>query len=95
MNNNLKNINLFLFFAIVASAAALILTGTNAYNVMEEVLENSEHSQIINDRVENIRFFDEALTNSALLAASTGDARWEKRYRDFEPKLDSAIQDLI
>ena len=93
--NNLKNPNLFLFFAFVSSAVVLILVGTHTYNVMEDVLENSAHSQIIRDRVENIRFFDEVLTSSALLAASSGNVQWEKRYRLFEPKLDSAINELL
>ncbi len=93
--NNLKNPNLFLFFAFVSSAVVLILVGTHTYNVMEDVLENSAHSQIIRGRVENIRFFDEVLTSSALLAASSGNAQWEKRYHLFEPKLDSAINELL
>ncbi|MDP2337536.1 MAG: PAS domain S-box protein [Bacteroidota bacterium] len=89
------NPNLFLFFALLSSAIVLILVGAHTYNVMEDVLENSGHSQIIRDRVENIRLLDEVLTSSALLAASTGDAQWEKRYRLFEPKLDSAINELL
>ena len=35
---------------------------------------------------------DEVLTMSARMAASTGDVKWEKRYRQFEPELDSAIK---
>ncbi|MFA6270959.1 MAG: PAS domain-containing sensor histidine kinase [Candidatus Paceibacterota bacterium] len=95
MISNLKNPNLFLFFAIVSSAIVLILGGTRAYNIQEDVLKNSEGSQKIGARVENIRFFDEVLTGSTLLAASTGNTQWEKRYRLYKPKLDSAINELL
>lgn len=89
------NPNLFLFFALFSSAIVLILVGNHTYNVMEDVLGNSGHSQEISARVENIRLFDEVLTSSALLAASTGNVQWEKRYRLFELKLDSAIHELL
>jgi PAS domain S-box-containing protein len=94
ININLKNPNLFLFFAIVSSAIVLILGGIRAYNIQEDVLKNSEESQRIGTLVENIRFFDEVLTGSTLLAANTGNAQWEKLYRFYEPKLDSAINEL-
>jgi PAS domain-containing protein len=36
---------------------------------------------------------DEVLTMSARLAAITGELRWEKRYRHFEPQLDASIKE--
>src|ERR1035437_9293848 len=95
INNNLKIPNLFLFFAIFSSAIVLIITGIHTHKVMQDVLKNSERSQIIRGHIENIRHFDDVLTSSALLAASTGNVQWEKRYRLFEPKLDSAINKLL
>jgi len=95
MNGNLKNPDLFLFFAIVSSAIVLILVGTHTYNVMGDVLENSKQAQIERSYIKDIPFFDEVLTNSTLLAATTGDAQWEKRYRLVEPKLDHVIKYLI
>jgi len=38
---------------------------------------------------------DEVLTMSARMAAATGDARWEQRYRQYEPQLDAAIKEAI
>ncbi|MBK2125526.1 hypothetical protein, partial [Fangia hongkongensis] len=35
--------------------------------------------------------YDEVLTNSARMAAFTGDLSWEARYREYETKLDSAL----
>ncbi|MCX6543383.1 MAG: PAS domain S-box protein [Acidobacteria bacterium] len=37
---------------------------------------------------------DEALTMSARLAAATGEEQWETRYRQTEPKLDAALQQV-
>ena len=42
-----------------------------------------------------IMLFDEGLTMSARMAATTGDLKWEARYREFEPQLDAAIQEAI
>ena len=38
---------------------------------------------------------DEVLTDSARMAAITGDTRWEERYRSFEPQLDQAIKGVM
>jgi signal transduction histidine kinase len=38
---------------------------------------------------------DEVRTMSARMAAATGDPRWEKRYRMFEPQLDAAIKETL
>jgi signal transduction histidine kinase len=42
-----------------------------------------------------ITYLDEVLTMSAKMNAATGDKTWEKRYREFEPKLDTAIKESI
>ena len=42
-----------------------------------------------------IGHLDEVLTMSAQMAATTGEAKWEKRYRNFAPGLDSAIKEAI
>jgi len=50
-------------------------------------------------RIERLRgviiHLDEVLTMSARMAATTGDARWEERYRHFEPQLDGAIKETV
>ncbi len=38
---------------------------------------------------------DETLTMSARMAAATGDRRWERRYRSYEPTLDAAIKEAM
>jgi signal transduction histidine kinase len=42
-----------------------------------------------------ITHLDEVLTMSARMCAATGDAKWEERYRSFEPQLDAAIRETI
>ncbi|WP_373526094.1 sensor histidine kinase [Nostoc sp.] len=44
---------------------------------------------------DEITYLDEVLTMSARMNAATGNFIWEERYRQFEPKLDIAIQESI
>jgi signal transduction histidine kinase/DNA-binding response OmpR family regulator len=53
-----------------------------------------EHAKI-HELEGKIIHLDEVLTMSAKMAAATGDLKWEKRYRDFEPQLDAAIKEAI
>ncbi|MEQ1508225.1 MAG: hypothetical protein ABMB14_38700, partial [Myxococcota bacterium] len=43
----------------------------------------------------DIVWLDEVLTMSARMAAATGDAAWEARYRSFEPTLDATIKEAV
>jgi signal transduction histidine kinase len=49
----------------------------------------------ITGNIERIRFYDEALTNSARLAAATGDRTYEGRYRRLAPQLDQLIGETV
>ena len=42
-----------------------------------------------------IRYYDEVLTQSARNFAFTQDPKWQQRYQEAEPKLDSAIKEAI
>jgi signal transduction histidine kinase len=44
---------------------------------------------------DEIIYFDEVLTMSARMNAATGNPMWEQRYRQFEQKLDIAIQESL
>lgn len=44
---------------------------------------------------DEITYLDEVLTMSARMNAATGNIIWERRYRQFEPKLDTAIKEAI
>ena len=60
----------------------------NLYAAIEQ-LSNRDFK--IFDLSNQITYFDEVLTSSARLAATTGSERWEKRYMDTVPQLDDAI----
>jgi hypothetical protein len=49
-------------------------------------------SESMNQRVP---YYDEALTMSARLAVSTGDAQWVDRYNSFVPPLDEVIASIV
>lgn len=72
----------------------LISIGESTWNVwaiyrnFTTVVNNQFKLQSLSGEIVHL---DEVLTMSARMAASTGDAKWEQRYRQFEPKLDSAI----
>jgi signal transduction histidine kinase/ActR/RegA family two-component response regulator len=85
-----------------ALTVALVLTAlTLGYLVWGSVTAISETRLIRqqNLRIEQLRgtivHLDEVLTMSARMAAASGDARWEKRYRSFEPKLTAAIDEAM
>jgi len=44
--------------------------------------------------VDTITYVDEALTMSARMSAATGELRWQKRYFELMPKVDSAIEQI-
>jgi diguanylate cyclase (GGDEF)-like protein len=61
------------------------------YNRFEEM---SRQHIALTGGVGQIMLFDESLTMSARLAASTGDFSYEKRYNQFDPQLTKEINDL-
>jgi methyl-accepting chemotaxis protein PixJ len=84
--------------AIAGSATvALLLFGASTWNVWE--LYRSFQATIqrefkLQDLSSKIVYYDEVLTMSARMSASTADASWEKRYWDNEPALTNAIQEV-
>ncbi|MEH2037252.1 sensor histidine kinase [Nostoc sp.] len=63
-----------------------------AYSNFNSITKNEFKLQTLSDE---ITYFDEVLTMSARMNAATGNTIWEQRYRQFEPKLDIAIQESI
>ncbi len=58
--------------------------------------ENITKSELVLQTLSNeIIYLDEVLTMSSRMNAATGNRMWEKRYRQFEPKLDAAIKNSI
>ncbi|MBD2489762.1 sensor histidine kinase [Aulosira sp. FACHB-615] len=63
-----------------------------AYYNFNNITKNEFRLQKLSDE---IVYLDEVLTMSARMNAATGNIMWEKRYRQFEQKLDGAIQESI
>jgi|GEM_PF-3196780 len=71
-----------------------LLAGTMAWTTYRNyrAIETIQHREMrVQDLRGQILYLDEVLTNSCSLAAVTGESRWEARYREFLPKLDTAI----
>jgi PAS domain S-box-containing protein len=90
-----QNSKLLLIFSIVLSASLTFALGIHVKNIIDKALDSSVHTQISNNYTTDIRFYDEVLSNIALLAATTGDLQWEKQYRLAETKLDNAIKNAM
>ena len=70
---------------------ALIFLAWDSYRA----LDSSRKCLRLSELCGTIDNFDEVLTMSARMAAVTGDKKWEDRYRNFEPRLDSAIKEAL
>ncbi len=75
-----------LMLAVLASAMAW--TTYRNYRVIETIQHREMQIQELRGE---ILYLDEVLTNSCSLAAVTGEARWEQRYRQHLPRIFAAI----
>lgn len=69
-------------------ASCLAWSAYRSYRLIEDVNAVQRPLQELSGKV---RYLDEVLTSSALLAAATGDRAWEDRYRNHAPQLDAAL----
>ncbi|WP_089717556.1 hybrid sensor histidine kinase/response regulator [Candidatus Entotheonella palauensis] len=85
----------FLTMAVILTAVVFTWLGWDIYTSYQA--SKAEQERISHIRVVQgvIVHLDEVLTMSARMAASTGDPRWEARYKTFVPKLDAAIKEAI
>lgn len=85
------------WFLIIAILISVILLSVMVYRNYHS---NEKSAFLLQRNFEIIKLkgsiihLDEVLTMSARMASETGDARWEKRYRQYEIKLDSVINKL-
>jgi PAS domain S-box-containing protein len=84
-----------LALALVFSSLILLALVWSAW----QSYRNVQTVQMRDLRVEELRgiivHLDEVLTMSARMAAVTGDLAWERRYRQFEARLDDAVKEAI
>ena len=81
----------------VSATGALLLFGASTWNIWQ--LYQGFQTTItrefkLQDLSNKIVYYDEVLTMSARMSASTAKEKWEKRYWDNEPKLTAAIESV-
>jgi diguanylate cyclase (GGDEF)-like protein len=84
---------LVLLFALLF-AVLTALVASNQYFQGRLLGVHSRAERIVRN-VERIRYYDEALTGSARLAAATGDMAYERRYHVLAPELDDVIAETL
>jgi serine phosphatase RsbU (regulator of sigma subunit) len=90
-----SNLMLVITIAIILSMMLVASVGLNVWNMygsFNTVVTTEFQLQNLSGKITHL---DEVLTMSARMAASTGDLQWEKRYKSFEPELDTAIKQSI
>ena len=93
--NKLKNTKSLLIFSIVLTVSLAFAYGIHLKNILDKALENSVHTELAENYTSNILYYDEVLTNAALMASITGNLQWEKHYRLAEIKLDNALKNAM
>ena len=84
---------ILLAVALVLSMAALLWLGWHVHGYLGDATTRRERDSRIEELRAVMVHLDEVLTMSARMAATTGDLRWEERYRRFQPQLDAAIEE--
>jgi methyl-accepting chemotaxis protein PixJ len=82
----------------ISIVLSLGLTGGSAFNIWQiyRGLQTSVSQQLTQQELsDKVVYLDEVLTMSAYMAASTSDPKWEKRYNEYVPQLESAIESLL
>src|SRR5438128_1414165 len=80
---------------LVLTFATFFWVVWNAYSSYREADSFRRYDARLEELRGVIIHLDEVLTMSARMAATTSDSRWEQRYRQFEPELDSAIKNVM
>ncbi|MDA0842178.1 MAG: hypothetical protein O2857_30820, partial [Planctomycetota bacterium] len=90
-----RHLLLFVTAAIILTELAIAWLTWTSYGTFQNVKSYRQRDIRIAQLRGTIIHLDEVLTMSARMAAATGDLVWEKRYREFEPKLRGAIEETV
>jgi len=77
--------------AIVVSILLILFGIINNQQAAEQFRADANHLLKLQTYNEQLRYYDEALTMSARMAAVTGDSQWEARFNAIAPKLEQVI----
>jgi methyl-accepting chemotaxis protein PixJ len=86
--------NLFLpmNIALVSNVLLLVIGATHIGNVYAKFRSTVENQFELERKGNEIKYLDEVLTMSARMSSTSGNSYWEKRYKEFMPKLDAALK---
>lgn len=82
----------------LAAALSTLLVGASAWKtwtIYRSFSSAIAQSFTLNELSKDIVYYDEVLTMSARMAASTGNPEWEARYETFVPQLDQSLEGLL
>jgi two-component system, sensor histidine kinase and response regulator len=77
---------------------SIFLLNKSVQSVMNEIPQTIEvltNASRLDSLAKMVRYYDEALTQSARNYAFTRNIKWEERYKEHEPKLDLIIKEII
>jgi signal transduction histidine kinase/ActR/RegA family two-component response regulator len=83
-----------LFVAVVATICVVVSASLSVHGASSLVDGELEQQVRFAEQTARVRYYDEVLTSSALLHATTGDARWRTRYDAHVGPLDEAIANI-
>jgi predicted Ser/Thr protein kinase len=86
-------------FVLLAGVAMLLLVAVclawSSYRTSQLMADVHDVQRPLQELSGRIRYLDEVLTSSALLASSTGDTQWQNRYDTHVAQLDAALQEAV
>lgn len=86
-----KNLVATLSISVVTSLLVAAGCGVSIWNSSRNLEQIAERELKLQKHTGEITYFDEVLTMSARMAASTGDLAWLQRYENHVPLLDQAL----
>lgn len=91
VSSPIRSLSIAWFITLAAMVAFLWC----AYDSYRRFAQTSERNLRIQELRGQIIHLDEVLTMSARMSALTAEPAWEARYKEFEPKLDKAIGEVM
>jgi PAS domain S-box-containing protein len=85
----------FVTLAAVATAMVVAIGAWVAFSGSQTVLRSLRQARELERAATEIRYLDEIIARSALMAATTGAGEWEERYRAYAARLDSVLDAAI
>ncbi len=97
LNNVLKILKdplKLLSIGMVVGLAIIPVMGSVVWGMYGALTRIGSHELRLLELSGTVSHLNEVLTMSARMAAVTGEKEWEKRYKDIEPHLDNAINEI-